>query len=191
MNRILTRVVPVAALSLVAVFAVAVATASAHGGRGGPLRAERGEHADALVTQAAKELGVTRAKLVDAIADAARARIDEAVSDDDLDKEDAADLKEEVADNVRLAMAISRTRTVASNLGVTTAKLNQEFRDARKAVILAEIEEALAEDRIDKERADELKDELADAGLPGYKAGFGLGGRGHGLGGFGGGPFRR
>ena len=105
-------------------FAVAVSTASAHGGRGGPLR---GASASALVTQAAKELGVTRAKLKDAIVDAAAARIDEAVSDGDVDKDDAADLKADVADNLNVAMSISRTRTVASNLGVTTAQAQRRL----------------------------------------------------------------
>ena len=72
-------------------------------------------------------------------------------------------------------MSISRTRTVASNLGVTTAKLNDGFRAARKALIQARINAALDDEQIDKERADELKDELDDAELPGYKGGFGFG----------------
>lgn len=172
MRRPLKKFLPIVALSFTVLFAVAVSTASAHGGRGGPLR---GASASALVTQAAKELGVTRAKLKDAIVDAAAARIDEAVSDGDVDRDDAADLKADVADNLNFAMAISRTRTVASNLGVTTAKLNDGFRDARKALILARINDALDDEQIDKERADELKDELNDAGVPGYKGGFGFG----------------
>ena len=42
-------------------------------------------------------------------------------------------------------------------------------------MILARINEALDDEQIDKERADELKDELNDAELPGYKGGFGFG----------------
>ena len=40
------------------------------------------------------------------------------------------------------------------------------------AAIQARIDGALEDDRIDKERAGELKDELDVAELPGYKAGF-------------------
>jgi hypothetical protein len=175
----------VAALSTAALLAVATTAASAHGGRGGPLR---GAGASTLVTQAAKELGVARAKLKDAIVDSAVARIDEAVADGDVDKDDVADLKSEVADNLQLAIGISRTRTVASNLGISTAKLNDGFRAARKTLIVAQIDKALADKRIDKDRADDLKDDLDDADLPGYKGGlFGLGGLafgGRGPGGF-------
>ena len=121
------------ALALTAMMAVGVATAGAH--RGGP--GDRGPgglggSTSRLVTEAAKQLDVTRAKLVEAIEKAAVSRIDEAVEDGDVDADDAAELKEEAGDNLSLAMAISRTRTVASNLGVTTAKLNTEFREARR-----------------------------------------------------------
>ena len=179
-RRPFTKVLFVAALAAISLFTVATTVASAHGGRGGP---GRGAGASTLVTQAAKELGVTRAKLKDAIVDSAVARINEAVSDGDISSDDVADLKEEVADNLGLAISLSRTRTVASNLGVSTAKLNDGFRDARKALILAQINDALEDERIDKERADELKDELDDADLPGYKSGLGgFGGHGPGAG---------
>ena len=183
MRRPLTKMLLVAALAAISLFAVATTVAGAHGGRGGP---GHGASASALVTQAAKELAVTRAKLTDAIEDSAVARINEAASDGDIDADDAAALEESVADNLGLAISLSRTRTVASNLGISTAKLNDGFRDARKALILAQINDALADDRIDKERADQLKDELDDADLPRYKAGFGglgfgFGGRGPGF----------
>ena len=179
MKRPVKKLVPVVAIALAALFAVGATAASAHGGRGGPLR---GAGSSTRVTQAAKELGIARAKLKDAIADAAVARIDEAVADGDVDKDDGADLKAEAADNLGFAMAISRTRAVASNLSITTAKLNDGFRDARRALILAQIDKALADKRIDKDRADDLRAELKDADLPGYKAGFGFG-FGPGLGG--------
>ena len=172
MKRPTTKLLPVVAIAIAALFAVGATTASARGGPGGRLH---GAGSSTLVTQAAKELDVARAKLKDAIVDAAVARIDEAVADGDVDKDDAADLKAEAADNLGLAMAISRTRAVASNLGITTAKLNDGFRDARRTLILAQIDKALADKRIDKARADDLKDELKDADLPGYKAGFGFG----------------
>jgi hypothetical protein len=180
-----------AAFVLVALLAIGVATAGAHrGGPGGPAgKGSRGGGASALVTEAARQLDVTRAKLVDAIEKAAATRIDEAVEDGDVDADNAAELKEEAADNLHLAMHLSRTRTVASNLGVTTTKLNAEFRDARRALITARINEALEDGDIEQDEATELKADLADAELPGYKvAQFGGPGRpgfGHGPRGFG------
>ena len=173
----------VSALSLAALLAIGAATAGAHGGPGKGLR---GASASAVVTEAAKQLDVTRAKLVDAIEDAAVARIDEAVQDGDLPAARAANLKEEARDNLRLAMHVSRTRTVAANLGITTAKLNAEFRDARRALILARINRAVEDGDLEADEAAELKKKLEDAELPGYKAGpfgFGFGGPlGHGKG---------
>jgi prophage DNA circulation protein len=131
------------------------------------------------VTQAAKQLDVTRASLVEAIEDAAVARIDGALEDEDIDSEEAAELKEEARDNLRLAMRLSGTRAVASNLGITAAKLNSGFRAARKALIVKRIDAALAAGDIDAAEAAELKEELEDATLPGYKA-RGLGGSGFG-----------
>jgi hypothetical protein len=180
------RTIALVTLAAAALAALATAaTALAHGGGavgkvGGSLRG--GASTSTLVTDAAKRLNVTRAKLVDAIEDAARGRIDQAATDGDIRKEDVADLEEDVADNLSTAMAISQTRTVASNLGITTAKLNDAFRASRKGALQARIDEALKTDRIDKERADELKDELDDAELPGYKAGLFALGAGFGAG---------
>jgi polyhydroxyalkanoate synthesis regulator phasin len=178
MGRPSTRGALVAVLSLVALLTVGATAASAHGGKRGG--GSGGASVGALVTQAAKELGVTRAKLVTAIEESAVAAIDDAVEDGDLDADDAAELKDEAGDNLRTAYALSRTRTVASELGVTTAKLNTEFRDARKALATARIDEALADGDIDAEEAADRKADLADAELPGYKGGRGFG--------FGGGP---
>ena len=176
MTRSVRRLALLAALSLVALLAVGATTAGAHGGPG---RGFKGASASALVTEAAKQLGVSRSTLVAAIEKAAVARIDEAVEDDDLDADEADELKEEAQDNLRFAVALSRTRVVASNLGITAAKLNSGFRAARKTLIVKRIDEALADGDIDAEEAAELKAELNDAELPGYKsAGFGFGGPG-------------
>ncbi len=182
MGRSSTRTMLLLVLSLAALLTVGTTAASAHGGGGKRGSGIRGASVGALVTQAAKELGVTRAKLVTAIEDSAVARIDEAVADGDVDADDADELKDEVRDNLRAAYSLSRTRTVASNLGVTTAKLNTEFRDARKALALARIDAAVEDGDIDADEAAELKEELDDAELPGYKSGgFGFGGGpGHG-----------
>lgn len=166
----LGRLVLVASLSLVALLAVGAATAGAHGGpgRGG---LGRGASASALVTEAARQLGVTRAALVAAIEQAAVARIDEAVEDEDVDADESDELKEEAQDNLRFAIALSRTRVVAANLDITVAKLNSGFRAAREALIVARIDEAVADGDIEADEAAELKEELEDEDLPGYKAG--------------------
>jgi hypothetical protein len=72
-------------------------------------------------------------------------------------------------------MQVSRTKTVASNLGITTAKLNSAFSAARKALAIARIDKAVANGDLDEEEAAEMKQELEDATLPGYKAGRGFG----------------
>ena len=177
MTGSMKRIAWLSALALAALMVVGVATAGAHrGGPGDRGRDGLGGSTSRLVTEAAKQLDVTRAKLVEAIEKSAVSRIDAAVEDGDVDADDAAELKEEVADNLSLAMAVSTTRTVASNLGVTTAKLNTEFRDARRTLILARINAALEDEDITQAQANELKQELEDADLPGYKGGLGRGG---------------
>lgn len=176
MFRSVRRVTLLAALSLVAVLAVGVAAAGAHGG--GPGHGGKGASASALVTEAAKQLGVTRAALVAAIEKAAEARIDEAVEDEDIDADRGAELKEQAQDNLRSAMALSRTRAVASNLGMPTTRLNAGFRAARKALIVRRIDAAVADGNLEADEAAELRAELDEEDLPGYKAG-GPGGFGH------------
>jgi polyhydroxyalkanoate synthesis regulator phasin len=176
------RKLAVLVISLSALLAVGATAANAHRGPG---HGARGVGASALVTQAAKQLDVTRAKLKAAIVAAAEARIDEAVEDGDVDADEAAERKEAAADNLSYAMRISRTRAVASELGVTTAKLNAGFRAARKALIVARIDKAVKNGDLTAEEATELKDELDEEDLPGYKGGVGFGGErgpGHGRG---------
>ena len=169
-----------AVVASVALLAFGATAATAHGPHGGG--GIGGTSVSKLVTEAAKQLGVSRTTLTGAITNAAIARIDEAVADDDLDADAAADLKEEAQDNLSVSYNLSRAAKVASNLGVTTEKLNTEFSDAREAIALAKIDKAQAAGDIDAEEAAELKADLADATLPGYKAtrGFGFGGFGAG-----------
>ena len=171
------RLILLAVVSLAALLTVGATAAGAHRGPGKGLR---GGSASALVTEAAKQLGVARATLVAAIEKAAVARIDEAVEDGDVDADDAAELKEEAQDNLGYALAISRTRTVASNLGTTAANLDGEFRDARKVLIVRRIDQAVEDGDLEADEAAELKEELEDADLPGYKPAFGGFGFGHG-----------
>jgi hypothetical protein len=174
MNRSIRKVALLAVVSLVGLLAVGVAAASAHGG--GPSGCKGGgASASALVTQAAKQLNVTRAKLKGAIVDAANARIDADVASGDVDEDDAADLKDRASDDLAYAIKISRTKTVAANLGITVAALNDGFRAARKTLFTAKIDKALGNGDITAGEAADLKSELDDADLPGYKA-FGSGG---------------
>jgi hypothetical protein len=168
---------------LAASLAVSVTSALGHGGGrgGGPGGGPGGASANELVAEAAEQLDVTTAQLRTAIVNAAIARIDEAVEDEDVEAEDADELKERARDNLRYAMKISRTRVVAANLDITAAKLNTGFRAARKALVTARIDKAVEDGDLDSEEAAELKEELAETRLPGYKA-IGLGLRGFGLG---------
>ena len=185
MTRYTRRIALLAAFSLVALLAVGAATASACGGGGG--KGGGGASASSLVTAAAKQLNVTRTKLKTAIVDSANAYIDSEVASDDLAEDEAADLKDQVGDDLAFAIKTSRTKTVASNLGITVAALNDGFSAARKALLEAKIDKALKNGDIDAAEADDLKAELDDADLPGYKAvgngGFDLGAYTRGAGG--------
>src|SRR2546423_11457145 len=139
------RLIVLAGLAtLAAALAVGVAGAAAHGGPGFAF----GGSVSSLVTQAATQLGVTRAKLVTAIRDSADARISAAVDDGDIAADRADDLKAEVDDNLHVAYVLSETKTVASNLGITTTTLNNGFRAVRKALLTAQIVKALAAGRV-------------------------------------------
>jgi hypothetical protein len=172
------RKVPlVAVLSLAAALTFSVAVASAHGGPGNGL-GQRGIAVGPLVTESAKQLDVTRSKLKEAIVDSAIASVDEALEDEEIDADEADELKEEASDNLRVAYRLSRTKTVAANLDISTAKLNSAFRAARKVLLLAKIDRAVANGDLTEEEAADLKERLETAKLPGYKPagrGFGLG----------------
>jgi hypothetical protein len=180
MNRSMRRLSLLAAVSLVGLLTLGAATASAHGGGG--CKGGGGVSASALVTKAAAQLNVTRAKLKSAIVDAADARIDAEVASGDIESDEAADLKDRADDDLGFAIKTSQTKTVAANLGITVAALNDGFRAARKALYTAKIDKALANGDITAAEAADLKSELDDADLPGYKA-FGYGGFDLGYGG--------
>jgi hypothetical protein len=177
----------VLALAASAALAVGASAAAAHGGGGGKGGRLGGTSVTKLVNAAAKQLDVTPAKLKSAIVASANTRVDDALADEDIDADEAAELKEEAADNLNVAYALSRASTVAKELGITTAQLNTGFRAARKALITAQIDDAVEDGDIDADEAAELKEELDEAELPGYKRsrlgfrGFSFGGAfGHG-----------
>jgi hypothetical protein len=185
--RSFRKVSLLAVISLAALLTVGVGAASAHG-RPGQGPGARGIGISPLVTQSAKELGVTRAELKEAIVDSAISSVDQALEDEDIEADEADELKAEAGDNLRVAYRLSRTRTVAANLGISTAKLNSAFRTARKTLLLAKIDRAVANGDLTEEEAAALKEKLADAKLPGYKAagcGSGLGRESSGGRGFG------
>ena len=178
MTSMIKKQVLIAALALVALMSLGAAVASAHGGGRGK-GGVGGAKVSTLVTRAATQLNVSRTNLVAAIRASAVARINQAVEDEDISSADAGELREAVADNLSYAYHLSRASTVASNLNITTTALNNGFRAARRAIIAARITEAIEDGDIDVEQATELREQLAEADLPGYKPtslrGFGRG----------------
>jgi len=84
--------------------------------------------------------------------------------------DEADELKAEASDNLRVAYRLSKTRIVATNLDVSAAELNSAFRAARKTLLLAKIDWAVANGDLTEAEAAVLKEEVANATLPGYKA---------------------
>src|SRR5215208_2446073 len=107
MNRSIRKLVLLSAVSLLGLLVLGAATASAHGGGPGGCRGGGGVSASTLVTSAAKQLNVTRAKLKGAIVDAAKTYIDSEVADDEIDADDAADLKDRAEDDLGFAIRAS------------------------------------------------------------------------------------
>ena len=99
-KRLRMTLAAVAAVAVVAV--VGVGSAAAHGGKG-----YGSVSTSALVKAAAAQLNVTPAKLKSAILASANTRIDEAVADEDVTADEAADLKDEAADNLNVAYSPS------------------------------------------------------------------------------------
>jgi alkylhydroperoxidase family enzyme len=164
----------VTSLGLVALLTVGGAAALAHGGGGGGKGRgggglKGGSISASLVAQASTQLGVTSAALRTAINNSAKAEIDAALADGEIDATEATALKTRVDANLKTAYSLSRASKVATNAGKTTAQLNAAFKAARKAVFLAQIDQAVEDGEIDADEATELKAELADAVLPGYK----------------------
>jgi hypothetical protein len=180
------RLLALASLATLAVLALGAASSYAHGGpggRGGPGLIGSREKVD-LITPSAKTLGISVDTLKKAILDVANAKIDAAVKAEKIDEDDAADLKDDLANNPQLAIQFTSATAVAAKLGTTKAKLEEAFRAARKAAAIARIDQAVKNDRIDADDAADLKAELEDADFPGYKLSFFFGrgfGGGHGF----------
>lgn len=166
MRRIRRRWLAAAVVALAATLTVGAGAALAGPGRPGGAAATA-----SLVADAATRLSVTTDALKQAILASANAAVDDAVADGDLESADGDDLKDEAAADLRVAIGLSRTRTVAANAGVTTTQLNDAFREARRAQAIARVDRDLAAGRIDADEAADRKAGLATAKLPGYKVG--------------------
>lgn len=143
--------------------------------------AERIRAKDAFTEAVAKRLGVTAAKLDQAIVDAANARIDAAAQAGSISAADADVLREAVSSGDHMALRIAQGAEVAKGLGVTEEKLDEAYAAEQKARALARVDEALKADRITQTVADELKTRIEQAEFPGFGAG-GPGHHGHGFG---------
>jgi hypothetical protein len=164
-----------------ALFTVGSAAAATNCGPGGGGDRAGGVSTSKLVTAAASQLGVSRATLVSAIQSSANATIDAAVTSGDLTAAQAADAKQDVADNLDKAYRLSTTSGVATKLGVTTTALDSGFNAARKSLLNAQIDAALAAGKITSDQATAQKAKVA-ALTTGYKpsgdaAGLALRGR--------------
>ena len=166
MTRFSNRLGVLTAIAATALLAVGVGAASAHGPGG-----KGAVSTSALVTEAAKQLGVARADLKAAIVKSAEDRITQAVADEDITQDEADQLTAEVDDNLNVAYQVSQTGTVAANLKITTKALNAGFRAARKSLASAAIDKALANGDITSDQATAAKAALDTKTFPGYKAG--------------------
>ena len=135
MRKTITRLSIATVTVLAALLTVGVVAASAHGGPGG---LAGGASVSTLVTQAATQLGVSRATLVTAIQNSAATHLSDAAADGDITSTQATNLTTEAQDNLTVAYTLSETKTVASNLSITTAALNTAFQAARKAAVEAQ-----------------------------------------------------
>ena len=163
------KLIVLATLAAGLVLAFGAAGASAHGG------GAFGFASTDLTAAAAKQLGVSTDTLKKAILDDAYARIDKAAKDGKLDEDQAADLKDDLASHVQFAVEFTTATGVARNLKVTKAKLDSAYQAARKADLLARIDQAVKNNRLTADQATQLKAKIDEADLPGYKPVFGVG----------------
>lgn len=176
------------------VLAVGAGTAAAHKGfgpglGGGPGAGLKGLAASlkaksAFEADVATRLGTTVAKIRDAEKSAAKAQVDADREDDEITADEATTLKDAIDDGSLPARGLGRASDVAKALGTTTAKLNEAYREARRAQALARVDQAVKDGDLESDEAAELKKRIADARFPGYSGGLALGAglRGPGLG---------
>ena len=70
-----------------------------------------------------------------------------------LDEDQAADLKDDLASHVQFAVGFTTATGVARNLKITKAKLDSAYQAARKADLLAKLDQAVKNNRITADQA--------------------------------------
>ena len=162
----------VTALALIVGVGTAIA---ATGGSGLKQEAARIAGRASFDAAVAGNLDTTPAKLRAAIKAAATARIDAALAADEITADEAATLKDALADGTFPAIRLATAAGVAKQLDTTVAKLNAAFSSAQKTQAKARVDKALAAGNITAKYAAELKAKIDAATFPG----FGAGGMGH------------
>jgi hypothetical protein len=159
---------------------VGVGTAFAASGTGG-LKQEAARIADrtAMETAVAKNLGTTVAKLRAAIKASATARIDSALAAKEITPDEAANLKDALADGSVPPLHLATAAGVAKELGTTEAKLNAAWSDASKAQAKARVAQGVKDGSLTQAQADQMTARI-DAATITFGSGPGGGPGGHG-----------
>jgi hypothetical protein len=187
MTRSPRKLVALGAATLALVVGVGAAVAATNGNGNSDLKRAAQAIAGKSTFEAtvAKKLGTTVAKLRAAYVAAANSRIDAALKTGDITAAEAETLKDAVADG-HMVHRLALPADVAKELGTTTAKLTEAYSEARKDELKARVDQAVADGKITKEYAEQLKARIDEADFPAF-GGHGFGGPGghghHGRGG--------
>jgi hypothetical protein len=186
--RALTRRTAVAGIAALALVVGAGAALAATNGDDDLKRAaKRLAGKSSFEADVAKRLGTTVAKLNAAYEAAALSRIAAAEKAGDITAAEA-DALENAVENGHLARRLALPADVAKELGTTEEKLDEAYTGAKKTLLKARVDEAVADKIITPEFGEQLKKQIDEAELSGAGKG-GFGHRGHfgtrGFGGFG------
>jgi len=165
-------------LATVAALALMVGVGSAIAATGnGNLKQEAARIADrtATGTAVAKSLGTSTAKLRAAIKASAIANVDAALAAKEITADEAATLKDAVADGSLPPMHLATAAGVAKELGTTEAKLNAAWSDAAKAQAKAHLAQAVTDGKLTQAQVDQMTAKIDAATIT-----FGSGPGGHG-----------
>jgi hypothetical protein len=153
----LTRVRIILATVTALALMVGVGSAIAAGGDGN-LKQEAARVTDRAAMEAAvaKNLGTTTAKLRAAIQASAVAKVDAALAAKEITADEAAALKDAVADGSLPTMHLATAAGVAKELATTEAKLNAAWSDAAKAQAKAHLTQAVTDGKLTQAQADQM-----------------------------------
>jgi hypothetical protein len=180
LTRVRMLFATVAALALM----VGVGSAIAASGDGN-LKQEAARITDrtAMETAVAKNLGTTVAKLRAAIKASAIAKVDAVLAAKEITADEAATLKDALAEGSLPTMPLATAAGVAKELGTTEAKLDASWSDAAKAQAKAHLAQAVTDGKLTQAEADQMSARIDAATIT-----FGSGPGGHGGHGGHGGP---